>query len=294
MTQPSTNKLDWELDFFSRQIIESDGKKRWDLLITSTELINGEEPFRFQKICPSNEVNSIWLTNALREALKNSKRQGLGLPKQIKFWRASMKSMIKKAAENLDLEIKISRRTYSLYNWIDFLEKEVYPKEKGFVQGVLAPNSISINSSYVPQPLPEAIRGDALSISDISIEELRFSNNWPIEFKGLIPIPSEISDQNMITGLRLFSKDRSLALSAWLGGLEPVKLLINKNQLILEAGEQERWLVTDLSEKSAMELQKKFEVSNNESAGLQFISVQATPYIEKFDGFWLMKDFDSF
>ena len=50
-----------------------------------------------------------------------------------------------------------------------------------------------------------------------------------------------------IPGLRLFSKTRALALAGWLGGLEPVKLAIEGNQLLLEAGQDDRWLVTDIS-----------------------------------------------
>ena len=284
-------KVEWELDFYSRQIIDKNGKKRWELLITSTEDIRDNNSFKFQKICPPEEVNSIWLTKALKEALKKSKNEGWEFPQKIRFWRSSMKSMIKKAAENVNLETKVSRRTYSLYEWINFLEQEIYPKQKGFVQGVLAPNPTN-NFINEARPLPEAVRGDALSISDISIEQLRASDNWPIEFRGLIPIPNEIPPQNTVTGLRLFSKDRSLALSAWLGGLEPVKLLINKNQLILEAGEEDRWLVTDLSDKSADELKNKFRISLEKSCGIQFISVQSTPFVEKFDGFWIMRDFN--
>ena len=29
-------QADWELDFYSRPILEKDGKKRWELLIIST------------------------------------------------------------------------------------------------------------------------------------------------------------------------------------------------------------------------------------------------------------------
>ena len=50
-----------------------------------------------------------------------------------------MKSIIKKSLENLGIEPLISRRTYNLFDRIEYLENEVYPKEKGYVQGVLAP-----------------------------------------------------------------------------------------------------------------------------------------------------------
>ena len=60
---------DWELDFYSRPILGADGRKRWELLITTTPSSeDGDSPFRFAKICPSGEVNSIWLSAALSEA----------------------------------------------------------------------------------------------------------------------------------------------------------------------------------------------------------------------------------
>ena len=51
-------QADWELDFYSRPILEKDGKKRWELLIISTPEINADGCFRFAKICPASKVNS--------------------------------------------------------------------------------------------------------------------------------------------------------------------------------------------------------------------------------------------
>ena len=42
-------EADWELDFYSRPIIESDGKKRWELLISSSQDFASEEVFRWEK-----------------------------------------------------------------------------------------------------------------------------------------------------------------------------------------------------------------------------------------------------
>ena len=67
-----------------------------------------------------------------------------------------------------------------------------------------------------------------------------------------------LDDNELVPGLRLFSKDRSLALAAWFSCLEPVKLTNQKNQLILEASENDKWLVTDLPEKDAKILNEKF------------------------------------
>ena len=54
-----------------------------------------------------------------------------------------MKSIIKKSLEDANIEALITRRTYDLFDRIEFLEKEIYPKEKGYVRGVLAPTFTS-------------------------------------------------------------------------------------------------------------------------------------------------------
>ena len=65
---------DWELDFYSRPILESDGRKRWELLVTaSPDGAAGDDPFRFAKRCPSGDVNSLWLSAALKEAIETDR-----------------------------------------------------------------------------------------------------------------------------------------------------------------------------------------------------------------------------
>ena len=282
---------DWELDFYSRPIIEKNGKKRWELIISSSKNFKTDDIFLWNKICPANEVNSIWLTKSLNEALNDAERKGWAKPPKVRFWRSSMKSIIKKSLESLKIEALVSRRTYELFDRIEFLEQEVYPQEKGYVRGVLAPTFTS-SIPNDPKPLPEAVRGDALTISEISIEELKSAQNWPIEFGDIFPVQKSLANKNLIPGLRLFSKDRSLALAAWFSSLEPVKLQIEKNQLILEASEDDRWLVTDLPEIDAKELSYKFTQTKNNSCGYQFICVQTTPFIEEFAGFWILRDIE--
>jgi len=282
---------DWELDFYSRPIIESNGKKRWELIICSTRSYKAGDIFLWNKKCPANEVNSIWLTKALNEAINDAKKEGWAKPSIVRFWRTSMKSIIKKSLEATSIEALVSRRTYDLFDRIEFLEKEIYPNENGYVRGVLAPTFTSTMENS-PKPLPEAVRGDALTISEISVGELKKAQNWPIEFGDIFPIQQSLNDEELVPGLRLFSKDRSLALSAWFSCLEPIKLTINKNQLILEASENDKWLVTDLPEKDANILSTKFLENKKNSFGYQFISIQSTPYIEKFAGFWILRDIE--
>ena len=146
---------DWELDFYSRPIIESNGKKRWELIICSTSSYKTEDIFLWNKKCPANEVNSLWLTKALDEAINDAKKEGWAKPSIVRFWRSSMKSIIKKSLEAASIEALVSRRTYDLFDRIEFLEKEIYPNENGYVRGVLAPTFTS-RLENSPKPLPEA------------------------------------------------------------------------------------------------------------------------------------------
>ena len=82
---------DWELDFYSRPIIESNGKKRWELIICSTRRYNKEDIFFWNKKCPANEVNSVWLTKAINEALDEAKKEGWAKPSIIRFYRINRK-----------------------------------------------------------------------------------------------------------------------------------------------------------------------------------------------------------
>ena len=282
---------DWELDFYSRPILEKNGKKRWELIIASSKNFYTQKNFYWTKTCPANKVNSIWLTEALKEALIEAANKGWEKPTRIRFWRSSMKSIIKKSLENLEIDALVSRRTYSLFERIRFLEEEVYPKEKGYVNGILAPNFTSTISNE-PTPLPEAVRGDSLTISAITIGELKKAQNWPIEFGDIFPIEDSINNDYLVPGLRLFSENRAMALAAWFSSLEPVKLLIDNDRLILEALEDDKWLVTDLPKNEADELLKKFEEARKTSCGYQFISIQSNPFVEKFSGFWILQDIE--
>ncbi len=282
---------DWELDFYSRPIIEENGKKRWELIISSTKSFEVPEIFYWNKICPANKVNSLWLTSALKEAIIEAEIKGWRKPEKVRFWRTSMKSIITKSLENLELEALVSRRTYSLFERLNYFENNIYPKEKGFVKGVLAPN-FTAQIANEPKPLPEAVRGESLTFSEISIRDLRSAQSWPVEFGDIFPVEESIKDELLIPGLRLFSKNRAIALAAWFSSLEPVKLLIDKDRVILEALENDRWLVTDLPSNEALELHQKFLTSKSNTSGYQFISIQSTPYIEKFAGFWMLKDIE--
>ncbi len=286
--EANLKKTDWEVDFYSRPILDANGKKRWELLITSTNSFKDKKTFKWEKICPASTVNSIWLKEALEEAINDAKEKGWSKPSVIRCWRSSMKTMIKRAADQIGIELISSRRTYSLIEWIIDRERNFYPKQEGYTGVNLAPPSNPITNQAIP--LPEEVRGESWSFASLSLNTLREADEWEIKFSNLIPIKETINENISIPGIRLFSSKRSLALAAWLGGLEPVKLLLEGTQIILEAGQADRWLVTDIEEEAKKAIENNFINTKRNADGLQFISVQKSSEQNSLDGFWMLRD----
>ena len=288
---PPVAAPDWELDYYSRPIVEADGKKRWELLICSTpdpSLVEAVEPFRWARSCPAGSVNSLWLREALQEALDAAADQGLGRPRRLRCWRASMRTMVQRAAEGLGLELVPSRRCYALVEWLREREASVYPAEEGYLCGPLAPLPAPIRP--IPVPLPEAVRGDRWSWVSLPAATLAEAPEWQTGFASLLPLPEGIDPQAPVTGLRLVSRSRALAISGWLAGLEPVRLEIDGEQLVLEAALEDRWLVAVLSTEEAAAAAAAFALAREQAGGLQFIAVQSDENAPGSEGFWLLRD----
>jgi hypothetical protein len=149
-----------------------------------------------------------------------------------------MRTMVQRAAEPLGLEVVPSRRCYTLVEWLQQREASVYPAEEGYMAGPLAPPPQPIQPLAVP--LPEAARGDSWSWASLPLGALREASDWDSSFLGLVPLPPDLDDAVMVSGLRLFSASRSLAIAGWLAGLEPVRLEVVGRQLVLEAGIEDR------------------------------------------------------
>ena len=284
---------DWELDYYSRPILDGDGKKRWELLICSTPEVDSEgraqgESFQWVETCPAGSVNSIWLREALEQALTASREAGFAPPKRLRCWRASMRTMVQRAAEGLGMELVASRRTYALVSWLQQRQREVYPTLEGYMVGPLAPAPAAIRS--VPVPLPEAARGNRWSWARLPVAALGSAGQWQSSFQGLVPLPAGVDPEASVPGIRLFGKGRALAIAGWLAGLEPVRLEIDGRLLVLEAGLEDRWSLGTLAEEEAEAARQAFALAREQAGGLQFLAVQAEESDQRFEGFWLLRD----
>ena len=291
MSGPATAapSADWELDYYSRPVLEADGKKRWELLICSTPSFEStSSPFRWVKLCPATSVNSIWLQEALAEALGAAATEGLAAPRRLRCWRASMRTMVQRAAAAIGLETVPSRRCYALIEWLQEREQQVYAKEEGFMAGPLAPTPLPPQAPAML--LPEAVRGDSWSWASLTVADLRDAGGWDVGFDGLVPLPTPLSDTAGVPGIRVFSARRALAIAGWVAGLEPVRLRLDGGALVLEAGLENSWLLGRLDPAEADAAQQAFVASREEAGGLQFLAIQSDERSERFEGFWLLRD----
>jgi hypothetical protein len=287
---------DWEVDFYSRPVLEPDGRKRWDLLICATPSVmragggDGAEcsPFRFEKRCAAASVNSQWLREALAEALERAEAEAHPRPRRLRCWRGSMRPMVQRAAESLGLEVLPSRRCFQLIDWLRERERLLYPREEGYMAGPLAPPPPT--QRPVALPWPEVARGDRWSWATLPAGALGEAAEWSIGFGELLPVPAGLAADAPVPGIRLFSRRRALALAGWLAGLEPVRLEVEEGQLVLEAGLDDRWRLATLTPPEAAATREAFSRSRQAAAGLQFLAVQAREEDTHFEGFWMLRD----
>lgn len=276
----------WELDFYSRPILDDDGKKVWEVLLCESPQNVKTQPdalFRFAEYCSSREVNSARLRQVLETAIAHAPKA----PDKIRFFRQAMKNMITKACEEVGIPVVLSRRTYALNQWLQQRLIEEYPQQSGFQPGVNP--SVSF-AATAPQPLPSALRGQKwtfVTLEAIAFEEM---SEWAIDFGEAFPLGlANLSPDQQIPGLVIYSP-RATPLAGWMSGLELSHLGFNSPQLLLETGVSDRWVLAILGTPQLQIEAQTFETAKQQANGVHFLAIQANPETEAFAGFWLLQE----
>jgi hypothetical protein len=279
----------WELDYYSRPIVDENGKKRWELLLCQAPLIQGDNPdhlFRFSKYCPAATVNSVWLQEAIGEAIA----QAGAPPDRIRFFRRQMNNMVSQAGKGLGIPTQISRRTIALSRWLTDRLAHVYPQEPGY-QGGLIP-SVKYGVDAVA-PLPDALRGDRWSFVSLPVATFADLDEWDCSFGESFPLGMfDLAPETPIPGLLIYSA-RALPLAAWMSGLDLAAIALDGGppaSLVLETGIADRWLLSPLPNTDLITEVKAFEDAKARAQNIHFIGIQQSPEVEAFAGFWLMQE----
>jgi hypothetical protein len=278
----------WELDFYSRPVVDENQKKLWEVLICESPADIQARPdllFRYAEFLPSTEVNSVQLRAALGRAIE----QAAIRPDKIRFFRRQMNNMITKACDDAGIPAYPSRRTLALNQWIEQRMQDYYPSLPNYQAG----NNPSVAlPPPKPQSLPDALVGErwafvsleAAAFNEMPEWEIGFSEAFPVEMFGLQP-------DTPIPGLIIYSS-RALPLAAWMSGLELAFLRFNPTppQLVLETGANDAWILANLPTADLQAEAKAFEVAKQQAQQIHFVAVQANPEAESFAGFWLMQE----
>jgi RNA-binding protein Tab2/Atab2 len=276
----------WEIDFYSRPLVDERQKKVWELLVCespSTTQQSASELFRYAQYCPSDSVNSAWLAEALQTAMAQANQS----PQRIRFFRQQMNNMITKACKDIGIPSAASRRTIALQQWLDERMSQVYPNEPNY-QPTNNP-SVQIFSDP-PQPLPEALIGEKWTFVNLAASQFDEMNEWQIGFGDAFPLAMVgVTPETQIPGLILYSA-RAVPMAAWMSGLEIVSLRYQpapKSNLLLETGATESWILARLEGNTQQEA-ARFEATKAQANGVHFIAIQTNPEAEEFAGFWLL------
>lgn len=276
----------WELDFYSRPVLDDNQKKLWEVLICESPLDVRSQPdlFRYAEFVSNSEVNSVRLREVIDHALEQADRR----PDKVRFFRRQMNNMITKACEDAGVPAYASRRTLALNQWIEQRLQDYYPSLPNYQAG----SNPSINlPAPKPQPLPDALIGERWAFVSLEAEafaempdwEVGFSEAFPLQFYGLQP-------NTLVPGLIIYSA-RALPLAAWMSGLELAYLRFNESppQFVLETGASDAWILANLPTADLQAEAKAFEQAKQAARQIHFVAVQTKPDADSFAGFWLMQ-----
>jgi RNA-binding protein Tab2/Atab2 len=280
----------WELDFYSRPILDENQKKVWEVLVCESPLdtsTKSDSLFRYAQYCPSTQVNSGWLRTALQEAIGKASEA----PIKIRFFRRQMSNMITKACQDAGIPAQASRRTLALNQWLQERMENVYPKEPGY-QGGINP-SVRLDSP-LPQRLPDALEGQKWVFVSLQAGDFADMPEWEIGFGESFPLDlAQVPPETPIPGVLIFSP-RALPIAGWMSGLELAWLRFDNGaqgaRLVLETGATESWILESIKNPQILAQAKDFEQAKQKANGVHFIGVQSDPQGESFAGFWLLQE----
>ncbi len=281
----------WEIDFYSRPILDEQGKKLWEVLICNTD-----RTFEFARYCAGSEANARWLQEALGEAIalwqSQFKLTDAAKPEKIRFFRRPMTAILTRACDGIGIPAQQSRRAYAMVQWLSERSQSIYPEYPGYQPNMAAPPKFEPAPAL---PLPDALKGDGWSFVSLKFADLAEMNGWDITFRDGIPLELLKLDPDVaVPGLVIFSR-RAVPLAGWMSGLEVASLFYEAKptpRLLLETGLSDRWVVAPLGKPDLQKEATDFEQAKQRSQQVHFLAVQAGPKEESFAGFWLLQTLD--
>ncbi len=278
----------WELDFYSRPLLDANNKKIWELLICDRD-----RQFEWVQECPSNQVNAEWLAKQLVECVESTGQT----PIKIRFYRPSMTNIIVRGCTLAGITGQASRRVFTMSAWLAERMAAIYPNREGFQAVDPNPLPLKVLAAQEPKSLPDALRGDRWISVSLQAKDFAEAQDWSMDFSELLDV-SHLEPETPIAGIIIIS-GRATALAAWMSGVDPVfmrferSLMGDRVTMQLEASADARWVLAKLQapkDQVAITQADSFEKAKQNAQGFHFLAVQTDPELEHFAGFWMLKD----
>jgi hypothetical protein len=269
----------WEIDFFSKPVLNENGKKVWELII-----INNKGTFEHIESVPNNLINSKELRKRINFVINSAKVK----PVSVKFFRAQMFNMINIALSEIELNVRPSKKTRLLFEKLKQRDETVYNKMNGFKPFLREIDTVQILKK-TSERMPDFLRGDSYIFATIDSASLKDVFTQKPKFLELFQPDVSVKKVSSIPGLIIIS-NRAKSLSSWLNNIELSGVLcdIEKKDLIIECGLDTQYLFGKIKTEQYKE-SKLFEDNKKKSEGLHFIAVQSDSIEQKIIGFWLLK-----
>jgi len=290
LIRKGTPTTQWEIDFYSRPVVDASGKKMWELLVCDSS-----RSFMYSEFFSSNQVNAASLRAALERLIADSNPK----PKVIRYFRANMANTIRIATNDLGIVVRLSRRCASLVRWIDErmdLTSGYYSTLTGF-KPQMVPTDLNV-TVLPPLPLPDALMGEKwafLSVNKSDLLEICAESREFNELCEIVPEQQALADDTPIPGVVIYSK-RAKALAGWMSSVEICFFKIDNEPmsakprfLVLETSVVDRWLFSNLKSDRLKDDARKFNDQKTAAKGLHFLAVQ-NPDTDAVPGFWLLQE----
>lgn len=278
----------WELDFYSRPLLDANNKKVWELLICDRD-----RQFEWVRECPSTEVNSEWLAKQLTDCVATNGQT----PIKIRFFRPSMTNIIMRGCKLAGITGQASRRVFTMSAWLAERMASIYPNRDGFQAVDPNPLPLKVLAAQDPKPVPDALMGEKWISVSLKASDFAEAKEWSMDFSELLDV-SHLEPDTIVAGIIIISA-RATALAAWMSGVDPVfikferNLLGDRTQMQLEASADARWVLANLQapkDKLAIAQGADFEKAKQKSQGFHFLAIQTNAEEEHFAGFWMLKE----
>nr|XP_007148911.1 hypothetical protein PHAVU_005G024500g [Phaseolus vulgaris]ESW20905.1 hypothetical protein PHAVU_005G024500g [Phaseolus vulgaris] len=284
-TDPATI-TDWELDFCSRPILDARGKKIWELVVCDKTL-----SLQYTKYFPNNVINSVTLKDGI---VAVSDELGVPLPRNIRFFRSQMQTIITNACNELRIRPVPSKRCVSIILWLEERYETIYKRHPGFQEG--SKPLLALDNPF-PTELPDILYGQRwtfvqLPYSAVRDEVLTFERGFCGSGLDLDLLGLEIDDKTLIPGLAVASSSAT-ALAAVLSGLEvcSIEADVARARLILSVGISTRYIFSTYKKTPQTSSEAEaWEAAKKACGGLHFLAVQPNLDSEDCVGFNLLLD----